>query len=95
MPGGGTAHGPQPRQYTKNVCQDASQALKVALSDKARAEKLVIIDDFKIDSYKTKAVQGIRESLFNNSKVLFIDRCKDDLCIDQVVIFMGQSLSIS
>ena len=80
MPGGGTAHGPQPRQYTKKLSvKMRQQALKVALSDKVRAEKLIVVDNFKVDGYKTKAVQGILSNLsLTKSKVLFVDRCNED-----------------
>ena len=57
MPGGGTAHGPQPRDYTQDVNVKTKQlALKIALSDKVRHNKLVVLDQFGVDKYSTKNV---------------------------------------
>jgi large subunit ribosomal protein L4 len=80
MPGGAVAHGPQPRDYRQAVNKQVKQlALKVALSDKIRHKKLIVVDDFAISKYSTKAVLSILGTLNNGSnKALLSDERKDD-----------------
>jgi large subunit ribosomal protein L4 len=79
MPGGGEAHGPQPRKYRQFVTKSARQlALKVALSDRARHGKVFVVDDFKIGKYSTKHVQGLMGA-FKAGKALLSDERKDDI----------------
>ena len=55
FPGGATVHGPVPRDYSEKTNRKLKMlALKVALSDKVRHGKLLIINDFSIDAYRTK-----------------------------------------
>ena len=78
-PGGGEAHGPQPRKYREFPSKKSRQlALKIALSDKARHGKLFIVDDFKIAKYSTKHVTGVLKSL-KTAKALLADERKDDI----------------
>lgn len=54
-PGGGVAHGPQPRDYTQKVNQKTKLlALKIALSDKVKHGKFVVVDDFAVKNYSSK-----------------------------------------
>ncbi len=79
MPGGGEAHGPQPRDYRQATNKKMRQlALKVALSDKARHGKLFVVDDFGIAKPSTKHVIKVIASLKAN-KALLADERKDDL----------------
>lgn len=78
MPGGATVHGPQPRDYTQKLNKKTKQeALKVAVSDKVRSKKLIVIDDFALSSYSTKQIVGILKSL-NVSSALLSDERKDN-----------------
>lgn len=80
MPGGATSHGPQPRDYRQGVNKKVNQlAVKVALSDKARHQKLIIVDDLHIDAYSTKKVLGLLSSCQVSGKALIADERKDDL----------------
>jgi large subunit ribosomal protein L4 len=79
MPGGGEAHGPQPRCYREYVPKKSKQlALKIALSDKARHGKLFVVNDFAIGKYSTKHVLKVMGA-FNATKALFADERKDDV----------------
>lgn len=79
QPGGGQLHGPQPRDYRQQVNKKVRQlALKIALSDKARHGKLVVVDDFSISKYSTKHIQGVLKS-FKAKKALLSDERKDDI----------------
>lgn len=78
-PGGGEAHGPQPRKYRQFTTKKARQlALKIALSDKARHGKLFVVDDFAIAKYSTKHVTKVLGS-FKATKALLADERKDDV----------------
>ena len=77
-PGGAVAHGPQPRDHRQNTNKKLRKlALRVALSDKMRHGKLVVVNDFAISSFSTKHVCGIMKS-FSATSTLFSDERKDD-----------------
>lgn len=79
MPGGGEAHGPQPRDYRQYTTKKARRlALKVALSEKVRHGKLIVVNDFLIEKYSTKQVKKILAQ-FKAQKTLFADERKDDV----------------
>ncbi len=78
-PGGGVAHGPQPRDYNEKVNRSTKQlALAIALSDRARHGKVKVIDDLKISKCSTKHIAGILSDL-KASKAILLDERKDDL----------------
>lgn len=53
--GGGVAHGPRPRSHATSLPKKVrALALKMALSGKAKAGKLIILDDAKAKEHKTK-----------------------------------------
>ena len=55
--GGGTVFGPRPRKYIKHLPKKMNAAaLRSALSVKAAADQLVIVDALQMDSPKTKAM---------------------------------------
>jgi len=53
--GGGIAHGPRPRDYTQRTPKKmVALALRSALSDRAREDRIVVVDDLAFDAPKTK-----------------------------------------
>jgi large subunit ribosomal protein L4 len=53
--GGGVAHGPKPRDYSKDLPKKMRrQALAESLSDKAQQGNLMILESLKFDAPKTK-----------------------------------------
>lgn len=79
MPGGSVSHGPQPRSYRQGINQKVKRlALKIALSDKVRNEKLVLVDDYDINAYSTKQVMSALNAFGHGQKVLLADERKDD-----------------
>jgi large subunit ribosomal protein L4 len=79
MPGGGEAHGPQPRDYRQHVPPMTRRlALRIALSDKVRHGKLLVVSDLALSKPSTKHVVGILKA-FKASKAMFSDERKDDL----------------
>src|SRR6185295_12890974 len=62
--GGGVVHGPKPRDYSKKVTKKTKQlALRKALTVRINAGEIVVIEDIKLDSPKTKGFVGILSSL--------------------------------
>jgi large subunit ribosomal protein L4 len=53
--GGGVTFGPKPRDYTKKVGKKTRQlALRKALTERLKAGDVIVVDDFKLESPKTK-----------------------------------------
>ncbi len=64
MIGGGTIFGPQPRSYDQKVNKKVKQlARRSALSAKAQAGQIVVVEDFRLDQIKTKPVADMLKNL--------------------------------
>ncbi len=75
---GGIALGPKPRDYSYSLNKKVKRlALCSALSDKAANGKIVIVNDFAIDSYSTKAVVKMLENLGVSGKTLMVQAVAD------------------
>lgn len=62
--GGGVVFGPKPRSYAKKVNVRTKQlALRKAMSERLKAGDIVIVDDIKLSSPKTKEVIGVIDAL--------------------------------
>ena len=74
MVGGGVVHGPKPRDYTKKVNKKVRKlALKSALSVKASEGNLIVLDDFALETPKTKTFVNFAKTLdFAGQKQLFV-----------------------
>ena len=71
--GGGIAFGVSPRSYSFKINKkERVLALKTALTYKAKTKELVVIDNIKLDSLKTKEVINILDTLKLSGKVLFV-----------------------
>lgn len=71
--GGGISHGVVPRDYTFDINKkERVLALKSALTHKAQDKELVVLDNIKLDSLKTKEIKKIIEDLKLEGKVLFV-----------------------
>ena len=77
-PGGAVSHGPQPRDYRLKLNRKVKTlALRVALSDKVRNGKLVVVDKFPISSYSTPTILKALKAL-QTPKALLADVREDD-----------------
>ena len=75
--GGGVALGPKPRDYSYRLNRKVKRlALLSALSAKAAAGEIVVVDKFTVDEYKTKTVVNMLGALGANKKALIVT---DDL----------------
>lgn len=62
--GGGVVFGPKPRDFSKKVSKKTrALALRKALSERLKAGDVIVVDDIKLDSPKTKAFVGVISAL--------------------------------
>jgi large subunit ribosomal protein L4 len=62
--GGGIAHGPKPRKYTKKMPRKMRHAaLRSALSAKVAEDQLVVVDDLAMETPKTKEMVEVLRRL--------------------------------
>ena len=74
MVGGGVVHGPKPRNYEKKVNKKVRLlAIKSALSAKVANGNLIVLDDFVLETPKTKTfVEFAKKSEMAASKQLYV-----------------------
>ncbi len=71
--GGGIALGVVPRSYKFKINKkERVLALKSALSHKAQDKEMVVLDEIKLESLKTKDIKNIIEGLKLQGKILFV-----------------------
>lgn len=76
--GGGVVFGPKPRDFAKKVSRKTKQlALRKALSERLRSGDVVLIDDLKLDSAKTKEFLGILTALELKGSALIVAQAAD------------------
>ncbi|MDO5424934.1 MAG: 50S ribosomal protein L4 [Eubacteriales bacterium] len=75
--GGGVVFAPVPRSYTMKMNKKEKRAaLKSALTSRVQDNKLIVLDELKLDSIKTKAMANVLKNL-NVSKALVILNSND------------------
>ena len=74
MVGGGVVHGPKPRDYVKKVNKKVRKlALRSALATKINEGNLIVLDDFALETPKTKTFVNFAKALnFAGQKQLFV-----------------------
>ena len=74
MVGGGVVHGPKPRDYVKKVNKKVRKlALRSALATKINEGNLIVLDDFALETPKTKTFVNFAKALnFADQKQLFV-----------------------
>jgi large subunit ribosomal protein L4 len=75
--GGGVIFGPKPRDFSYSIPKKAKrQAMKTILSLKAQSDTLKIIEDFSIESGKTRDLAGLLDNFSPGLRTVLI--LKDD-----------------
>ena len=70
---GGIVHAPKPRDYSYSLNKKVARlALKSALSDKVATGSLIVLDELKMDSYKTKTVAECLKAIGAAKKTLIV-----------------------
>ena len=71
--GGGVVFGPRPRDFSKKVGRSTKQlALRKALSERLNAGDVLVVDDFKLNSAKTKDFVGVLSALKVDGTALIV-----------------------
>lgn len=84
--GGGLAHGPKPRDYSKRMPKKMRQgAIRSTLSALARDGQLILVDSLDIDAPKTRQMRGFIEALVGEQSALLV------LTIEQKALRKGVS----
>lgn len=74
QPGGGQNFGPTPRSYEQSTPKEMVRgALRSALSDRLKAKRLLVVDQFELKEAKTKALHSILEKSLQIHQVLLVD----------------------
>ena len=77
--GGGTAHGPQPRDYAnKLTAREKRNALKSVLSRKLEEEGILIVDALELETHKTGELARSLAGLGISGRTLLVDRHDND-----------------
>ena len=70
---GGTVHGPVPHSHAYRLPRKmVLGALRSALSAKLAEQKLVVVDDWKLDSHKTKPFRQVLDRLDGDTKTVLL-----------------------
>ncbi|MBN9155021.1 MAG: 50S ribosomal protein L4 [Microbacterium sp.] len=86
MTGGGIVHGPKPRDYAQRTPKKMiAAALLGALSDRARGERLHVVESFGIEGApSTKAAASVLAALSATKNVLVVIERDDELSVKSV-----------
>jgi large subunit ribosomal protein L4 len=76
--GGGVVFGPKPRDFSKKVSRKTKQlALRKALSERLKAGDVVVVNDLKLESPKTKDFIGVISKLELTGTTLVVSESTD------------------
>ena len=76
--GGGVVFGPKPRDFGKKITKSTKQlALRKALSERLKSGDVVVVDDFKLETPKTKAFVGALKALQMEGPTLVVASGQD------------------
>ena len=88
MVGGGTIFGPKPRDYSCAIPkQEKRLAMKTILSMQAQSDRMTVVEDFTVESGKTKDLVKILNSLTKGERTVII--LKDD---DKLIKQAGRNI---
>ncbi len=98
--GGGVVFGPKPRDFSKKVSKSTKQlALRKALSERLKAGDVLIVDDLKLSTPKTKELVAILAALeLKGTTLLVASAVEKNLLlaarnIEKVEIATGENLN--
>ena len=76
--GGGVVFGPRPRDFSKKVSKNTrALALRKALSERLKAGDVVVVDQLKLASPKTKEIAGVISALDLKGSTLIVASGED------------------
>jgi large subunit ribosomal protein L4 len=79
--GGGVAHGPRPRRYTKKMPRKMRRlALRSALSAKAAEEQIIVLDAIDFEAPKTRSmVDALRNLNVDSSAIILLPERNENI----------------
>ena len=73
-PGGGQTFGPIPRSYEQKTPKEMVRgALRSALSDRVKANRMLVVDGFNLESIKTKVFNEVLKKKLQIDSALIVD----------------------
>ncbi len=87
---GGIVHAPKPRDYSYALNKKVRRlALKSALSDKALTGNLIVLDELKLETYKTKVVADCLKAIGAGKKTLIVLENNDAFAVKSIANIAG------
>ncbi|MBQ2933720.1 MAG: 50S ribosomal protein L4 [Clostridia bacterium] len=87
---GGIVHAPKPRDYSYSLNKKVRKlALKSALSDKALGGNLIVLDEFKMDEYKTKTAAACLNAIGAGKKTLVVLESNNPFAVKSIANIKG------
>ena len=87
---GGIVHAPKPRDYSYSLNKKVRKlALKSALSDKALGGNLIVLDEFKMDEYKTKTAAACLNAIGAGKKTLVVLDSNNPFAVKSIANIKG------
>ena len=87
---GGIVHAPKPRDYSFSLNKKVKRlALKSALSDKVLSGDLIVLDELKLETYKTKVVADCLKAIGAGKKVLVVLENNDAFAVKSIANIAG------
>ena len=87
---GGIVHAPKPRDYSYSLNKKVRRlALKSALSDKVLSNGLIVLDELKVEAYKTKVVADCLKAIGAGKKTLIVLDNNDAFAVKSIANIKG------
>ena len=87
---GGIVHAPKPRDYSYSLNKKVRQlALKSALSDKVATGDMIVLDELKMDAYKTKTVADCLKAIGAKKKTLIVLADNNSFAVKSIANIAG------
>ena len=87
---GGIVHAPKPRDYSYSLNKKVRKlALKSALSDKVAGGNLIVLDELKMDEYKTKTVAACLSAIGAGKKTLVVLDSNNPFAVKSIANIKG------
>ena len=87
---GGIVHAPKPRDYSYSLNKKVRRlALKSALSDKLATGNLIVLDELKLETYKTKVVADCLKAINAGKKALVVLENNDAFAVKSIANIAG------
>ena len=87
---GGVVHAPKPRDYSYSLNKKVRKlALKSALSDKVLSGDLIVLDELKLETFKTKVVADCLKAIGAGKKTLVVLENNDAMAVKSIANIAG------